>query len=368
MSVKLTTLPDYTTLLNQVKTTLIEGQKRIEAERVKTYWETGRLIQTHILKHAQRAEYGGEVIKRLAKDIKVNKVLLHRCVKFAQRYSRLPIVAARQQFTWSHYRELITIANPKKRVQFEKEALRNSWSTDELAARIREGRPESATSDESRLPAGEPRATSDKPLTPLRGELYTYKIVERPTVGVGEDSGLLVDLGFGIFRNVEGRLLSAFQKDDIVRSRPGSTSSTEESRTTPRERKRSEGLQLYKFSKVGASVKDLYTYQAFVERVIDGDTLKVRFDLGFDTFTRQTLRLRGIDCPEVDTKEGQEAKAFVQSYIKEAQMIIVRSSRSDKYDRYLADVYIPQGGEADPKSDLYLNNLLLDNNYAVRMD
>jgi len=99
-----------------------------------------------------------------------------------------------------------------------------------------------------------------------------------------------------------------------------------------------------------------------VEKVIDGDTLKVRMDLGYDDSCRQVLRLRGIDCPEMDTKEGQEAKACVQSYIKEAQMIIVRSSKSDKYDRYLADIFIPQEG----KDEIFLNNLLLVRGYAVR--
>ena len=100
-----------------------------------------------------------------------------------------------------------------------------------------------------------------------------------------------------------------------------------------------------------------------VTRVIDGDTLKVRLDLGFGTFSRHDLRLRGIDCPEMSTKAGEEAKIFVQSYIKEAQRIVVRSSRSDKYDRYLADVFLP----AEEGKDVYLNNLLLENGHAQRM-
>ena len=101
-----------------------------------------------------------------------------------------------------------------------------------------------------------------------------------------------------------------------------------------------------------------------VTRVIDGDTMKVRMDLGYDDSCRQVLRLRGIDCPEMDTREGQAAKAFVQSYIKEAQMIIVRSSRSDKYDRYLADIFVPREGE----EEIFLNNLLLEKRYAMRWE
>ena len=63
------------------------------------------------------------------------------------------------------------------------------------------------------------------------------------------------------------------------------------------------------------------------------------------------------------TKAGEGSKIFVQSCIKEAQRIVVRSSRSDKYDRYLADVFMPGEGE----KEVYLNNLLLENNQAVRM-
>jgi hypothetical protein len=54
---------DYQGLLRKVKATLIEGQQRIEAERVRTYWETGRLIHGHILKNKDRAEYGAGVIQ-----------------------------------------------------------------------------------------------------------------------------------------------------------------------------------------------------------------------------------------------------------------------------------------------------------------
>jgi len=46
---KLSIIPsDYASLLKQVKQTLIEGQQRIEAERVRTYWETGRLIYGNV--------------------------------------------------------------------------------------------------------------------------------------------------------------------------------------------------------------------------------------------------------------------------------------------------------------------------------
>ncbi|OGX08829.1 MAG: hypothetical protein A2Z88_09455 [Omnitrophica WOR_2 bacterium GWA2_47_8] len=325
------TLPanaSYPQLLARVKATLIEGQSRIEQERINTYWETGRLIHAHILKYKGRAEYGAEVLKRLAKDLNIEVSTLQRCIQFFKAYPRLSIYGARHKFSWTHYRKLITVPDGKKRTLLEKAALQNEWSSRELANRIKDERP---ISNQLSVTKNERRTTRDAPLVPLRGELFTYQVVERPTVG-GEPE-LLLDLGFGIFRKIPPR--SSLSKGDFVGE---------------------------DFKKKSASLKDLFTYQAVVEKVIDGDTLKVRMDLGYDDSCRQVLRLRGIDCPEMDTKEGQEAKACVQSYIKEAQMIIVRSSKSDKYDRYLADIFIPQEG----KDEIFLNNLLLVRGYAVR--
>src|SRR3990167_7609795 len=50
------------------------------------------------------------------------------------------------------------------------------------------------------------------------------------------------------------------------------------------------------------------TYKAFIERVVDGDTLIVKIDLGFETRIREYLRLRGIDAPETDTAEGKRSE------------------------------------------------------------
>ncbi len=339
----------YDILLIQVRNTLIEGQQRIEEERVRTYWETGRHINKHILKYSKRAEYGGQVIKRLVQDLKVDDTTLRQCVQFAKTYPTFPIYRRGGQFKWRHFRKLITISDDKRRKRLEDEIAHNAWTSDELIAYIQSQK----TTLNLPLPSGERvRVRGNKPLTSLRGELFTYKIVARPTLG-GEE-GLLLDLGFGIFRNLDNHVISQFKEGDIVQSRPKEDA--------------------YKFTKKdNGTDKDLYTYQAYIEKVLDGDTLKVRFDLGFDTWMRETLRLRGLDCPELSTKEGAAAKTFVASYIKEADRVIVRSTRDDKYGRYLADVFLPSSSEplrgASEGSDaaIYLNNLLLEKGYAIRM-
>lgn len=311
-------------------------------EKVKIYWETGDLIQAYVKQNRDRADYGAEVVQRLAKDLGVEDSTLHRCVQFAQKYPRSQIVVRGRQFTWTHYRKLITVPDDRQRLLLEELAVRNKWSAGELAVRIRAGR-------KADMPAvNEPSPVKQAPLTPIRGQLYTYRLVQRPTLGSQEESRqLLMDLGFGIFRDLDSRTQSRFSADAIVESRPKEDA--------------------YSFHESGRTEKDLYTYRAFIEKVVDGDTLKVRIDLGFEVWNRQVLRLRGIDCPEVGIKEGDTAKAFVQSHLKEASLVILRSSRSDKYDRYLADVFIPTGEDSDPAGDMFLNNVLLKEGLARRM-
>mgnify|MGYP003647432670 CR=1 FL=1 len=52
----------------------------------------------------------------------------------------------------------------------------------------------------------------------------------------------------------------------------------------------------------------MFEYYCKVERVVDGDTIDVNIDLGFDVCTKQRVRLLGIDTPESRTfdKEGNE--------------------------------------------------------------
>lgn len=47
----------------------------------------------------------------------------------------------------------------------------------------------------------------------------------------------------------------------------------------------------------------MYEYKAKVVRVLDGDTCDVAIDVGFRIEVRQTLRLDGIDAPEMDSKD-----------------------------------------------------------------
>ena len=112
-----------------------------------------------------------------------------------------------------------------------------------------------------------------------------------------------------------------------------------------------------------------YSYRAYVERVIDGDTIWLDVDCGFQVWSRQKVRLRGIDTPELRTREGQEARAFVASALSANTSVAVTTTKPDKYDRYLADLfYLPGKGVAEDalRNGRFLNGELLRKGHAKR--
>ena len=125
----------------------------------------------------------------------------------------------------------------------------------------------------------------------------------------------------------------------------------------------------YRFRGSRAGQERLYTYRAVVEEVIDGDTLRTRVDCGFRAWTRQKLRLRGIDAPELSTLAGQRTRDFVAQALSEVPFVVLTTTKPDKYDRYLSDVFY-RPGETDPQDVLekgiFLNQQLLDQGLAVR--
>jgi endonuclease YncB( thermonuclease family) len=81
--------------------------------------------------------------------------------------------------------------------------------------------------------------------------------------------------------------------------------------------------------------------------VIDGDTLELNIDLGFDSWIKEKVRLRGVDTPEQTTNLGKIAKKYVQDRLDKVKFVVCKTYKDDKYGRMLADVFV--GGA--PKKD-----------------
>jgi micrococcal nuclease len=91
--------------------------------------------------------------------------------------------------------------------------------------------------------------------------------------------------------------------------------------------------------------KEDYIYNAEVVKVVDGDTIDVNVDLGFTVWVRVRLRLIGIDTMELNDKDpvkrenAKLAKAFVEDRLVN-QKVIIQSFKTDKYGRWLAEVFV----------------------------
>ena len=85
----------------------------------------------------------------------------------------------------------------------------------------------------------------------------------------------------------------------------------------------------------------MYEYLATVIRVVDGDTVDCRIDLGWNVFVEGKVRLLGINAPEMRTPEGPISKAFLERLMPVGNIFLLRSvkDRKEKYGRYLGVFY-----------------------------
>ena len=73
----------------------------------------------------------------------------------------------------------------------------------------------------------------------------------------------------------------------------------------------------------------LYHYKAKLVRVIDGDTVDVMIDLGFDVWIKKRLRLYGIDAPETRTrnlelkKKGKASTKRLEELLNEEEFRVL---------------------------------------------
>jgi micrococcal nuclease len=92
----------------------------------------------------------------------------------------------------------------------------------------------------------------------------------------------------------------------------------------------------------------VWTVPGTVERVIDGDTIVCRLDLGWRVAKfLEPIRIIGINAPEMSTPEGKTAKAYADTLLPVGTLVTVVSIRLlggfDKYGRTLAALTLPDG-------------------------
>jgi micrococcal nuclease len=109
----------------------------------------------------------------------------------------------------------------------------------------------------------------------------------------------------------------------------------------------------------------MHEYKAKVVRVIDGDTIDVDIDLGFDVIlSKQRIRLYGIDTPESRTRDKEEkfygkiSAQFLKDRCKKGSYITVRThlDKKGKFGRILGEIIV---------DNINLNKQMIEEHLAV---
>ncbi len=315
-------------LAETIRTEIEVGKERaylaMEQEKRLTYWNVGKHIKQHLLQNQGREEYGKYVIVQLANELKLTRAILYESVKCYEEYPR--IVHLNEQLTWSHLRVLLNVPEKKSRKAFEKKIIAEKLTVFELKKLVKNGKNISSKAEITILQTS-------------RGTPYTYqfKTIQKNSV---------LDLGFSFY------IQNPFEKtnkDNIIQVEKIDKN--------------------YQYIQTNNLQVPHYTYKARVKEVIDGDTIWVNIDLGFNSWTTQKIRLKGINAKELETKEGQNAKDYVESRLKECKFIVIKTYWRDKFTRYLADVfYMKQENNMNKVIGCgkFLNQELLDGGLAVK--
>ena len=118
----------------------------------------------------------------------------------------------------------------------------------------------------------------------------------------------------------------------------------------------------------------MYTYNAKLVKVVDGDTIDALVDLGFDTWKQVRIRMHGMNAPESRTRDLEEkklglaAKARLKEILKENKnKFILVSHGVGKYGRCLGEIFVentPSDHELYPYLEVSVNRVLINEGHA----
>lgn len=104
-------------------------------------------------------------------------------------------------------------------------------------------------------------------------------------------------------------------------------------------------------------LKQDYIYNGKIINIVDGDTLDIMIDLGFNVYVKERFRLARINTPELTSKledekfAAQKAKEWLLNFSNKD--VIFKSIKKDKYGRYIAELFVT-------KNSVSINKQLLD--------
>ncbi len=113
-----------------------------------------------------------------------------------------------------------------------------------------------------------------------------------------------------------------------------------------------------------------YLYKAKILNVVDGDTLILEIDLGFQVKKEQRVRLAQINAAELDKKNGKKAFYYLRDLAAKIDEILIKTNKVDIYGRFIGDIFYLNEEKSRPshqyyfENGVYLNQELVEANLA----
>jgi predicted nuclease of restriction endonuclease-like (RecB) superfamily len=136
--------PTLTGIVAEIKTVLESARgnvaRQVNSELLSAYWNIGRIISEYEQTVPERADYGKQTLKELAKVLTAefgkgfSRSNLQNMRTFYLTYEKCQTLSGK--LSWSHYCELLSVSDPDKRSFYEKEAVNSNWSVRELKRQI----------------------------------------------------------------------------------------------------------------------------------------------------------------------------------------------------------------------------------------
>jgi micrococcal nuclease len=113
-----------------------------------------------------------------------------------------------------------------------------------------------------------------------------------------------------------------------------------------------------------------YWYTGTVLNVVDGDTMDLMVDLGFNIHHKIRVRLYGVNTPESRTKDiaeksmGLKAKEFTKDWLSNHKVVFIKTvvDKNEKYGRVLAELY--SSGDINSPATACLNKDIISAGHA----
>jgi predicted nuclease of restriction endonuclease-like (RecB) superfamily len=131
-------------LVEEVKSIILQSREKairaVDHTRVLMYWNIGKRIFEEEQEGKERATYGSFLIKSLSEVLQPefgSGFTIRQLERYRQFYRMFPIASAlRTQFSWTHYKLLLSIDNEARREYYSLEASKNNWSSRQLERQI----------------------------------------------------------------------------------------------------------------------------------------------------------------------------------------------------------------------------------------